>query len=104
MQFQPYFHLLDDELIGFTVYATDPEDGNYWIMAFMIDKHHQNKGYGKLAMIKLIAFIKEMHGCDKIILGHRVENELAARLYSSLGFKEISRNEHEITRCLELLD
>lgn len=49
-------------------------------------------------MNALIHHLQEEHGCDCILLGHRPENSTAARLYISLGFIEVGRDEHEIVR------
>lgn len=90
----------DEELVGFSVYAVDPEDGSYWIMAFMIDQKYQNRGFGRTGMDALIRTIKAEHHCDKIVIGHRIENERASNLYTSLGFVEMSRDEVEVIREL----
>lgn len=90
----------DEELVGFTVYAVDPEDGSYWIMAYMIDQKYQNRGFGRTGMDALIRYLKAEHHCDKIVIGHRIENECASNLYTSLGFDEVSRDEVEVVREL----
>lgn len=90
----------DEELVGFSVYAVDPEDGSYWIMAYMIDQKYQNRGFGRTGMDALIRTIKAEHHCDKIVIGHRIENERASNLYTSLGFVEVSRDEVEVIREL----
>lgn len=91
---------VDEQLVGFTVYAIDPDDGNYWIMAYMIDHKFQHKGFGRSGMKELIRYIKEKHNCNKIVLGHRSENQRASNLYVSLGFIEVSRDEREVIREL----
>lgn len=90
----------DEELVGFSVYAVDPEDGSYWIMAFMIDQKYQNRGFGRTGMDALIRTIKAEHHCDRIVIGHRIENERASNLYTSLGFVGMSRDEVEVIREL----
>ncbi|MCR2805931.1 GNAT family N-acetyltransferase [Paenibacillus soyae] len=87
-------------LVGLAVYAADPDDGSYWVMAFVIDRRYQSLGLGRAAMEELLRHMKEKHGCDRIRLGHRPENERAARLYASLDFREIERNDREIVREL----
>lgn len=83
------------------MYACDPDDGNYWIMAFVLDKNFQRRGLGRSAMTELTAYMREKHGCSSIRLGHRLNNERAAQLYQSLGFIEIGREGLEVIRCLE---
>ncbi|RJX39863.1 GNAT family N-acetyltransferase [Paenibacillus pinisoli] len=100
--FTPLSLYHSEQLVGLAIYAVDPEDGMYWIMAYLIDHQHQRKGYGLLGMKALIRYIREKHGCDTIVLGHRVENKQAAKLYDSVGFVEVSRDEHEVRRELQL--
>jgi ribosomal protein S18 acetylase RimI-like enzyme len=51
-------------------------------------------------METLIRYIKAEHNCEKIVLGHRPENESASNLYASLGFTEVNRNDREVIRQL----
>lgn len=94
--FTPLAIFAEGELAGLSVFAVDPIDGSCWIMAFMIDRKHQNKGIGRAGMEELLRYIRKEHGFDQIILGHRPENERASHLYASLGFTEINRNEREV--------
>ncbi|NMO94300.1 GNAT family N-acetyltransferase [Paenibacillus lemnae] len=92
------------DLVGFIVFCNRPdEDGNYWIPALMIDEQYQGRGFGKSAMDKLIEHMSSMN-CNKIMIGHRPDNLLAAQLYESLGFKKVSEEviDGEIIRLLEL--
>ncbi|EGL19970.1 GNAT family N-acetyltransferase [Paenibacillus sp. HGH0039] len=100
--FTPLAMYNGEQLIGFAVYAVDPDDGSYWIMAYMIDHKFQHKGLGRSGMKELVRYIHEKHGCDKIVLGHRAENERASHLYASLGFEEVDRDGIEIIRELTL--
>ena len=79
------------KLVGFTMYGKDPEDQNYWIYVFMIDKRYQRQGYGKAAMIQLIGHIRHEHRCEKIMIGHKPDNEIAGRLYESVGFQDTGK-------------
>lgn len=90
----------DEQLAGLAIYAQDPEDGSYWIMAFMIDKAHQNRGIGKNAMRAVIEHMRKEHNLEHITIGHRHGNEVAARLYEGLGFLEVERNRREVIRRL----
>lgn len=92
----------DEQPVGLAIYAVDPDDGSYWIMAFMIDRRFQQRGLGRAGMKKLIGHMKEKYACDRILLGHRPENRRAAGLYASLGFAETGRDEREVIRLLKL--
>lgn len=100
--FTPLALYTNQQLVGLAVYATDPDDGSYWIMAFMIDRQFQGRGLGRSGIEALVRYMKEKHNCGKIVLGHRPENERAAGLYASLGFVEIDRSQREVIRELTI--
>ena len=62
----------------------------YYVWRFMVDEKYQNKGYGREALEKAIAFLKTRPCGDAryIILSYERENTVAKKLYASLGFNE----------------
>lgn len=93
----------DKDLVGFILMFRDTgksneygDDDAYDIMRFMIDKNHQNKGYGKMAMKHAIDYIKTqpMGSAEAIYLSFEPENLIAKGLYESLGFKETGQIMH----------
>lgn len=92
----------DNLIVGIVAYGIDPDIQTPWITTVMIDQKYQRKGYGREAVKQLTDLIMTRHQCKKIIIGHRPENDVAAKLYDSLGFHEIDRNDEEIVRCLQL--
>lgn len=89
-------------IVGVVAYGIDPDVDTPWITTVMIDQRYQGKGYGREAVKQLIEWIIKRHNYKKIIIGHRPNNHVAAKLYDSLGFKEIEQKDQEIIRCLEL--
>ncbi len=80
-----------DTMVGFVLYGREwPLEPNRWgIARFMIDKNHQGKGYGKAAMQEMIRLVKEHDpGTKGISLSYVPGNEVARKLYSSVGFRE----------------
>ncbi|MGH7892396.1 MAG: GNAT family N-acetyltransferase, partial [Thermodesulfobacteriota bacterium] len=63
----------------------DNRDGRYWLSAFLIDKKHQQRGYGKKALGLLIRVLK-VKGVEALYLSYTPDNASAWRLYKSLGF------------------
>ena len=87
-------------MIGFNEAALYDYDGevdtpevlrnNYSIWRFMIDKRYQGRGYGKEAMRLALDYVRTFL-CGKAeycSLSYEPENEVAAKLYHSFGFKE----------------
>lgn len=63
---------------------------NYSIWRFMIDKRYQGRGYGREAMKLALDFVRTFPcgKADYCSLSYEPENEVAAKLYHSFGFKE----------------
>ena len=59
----------------------------------MIDKNHQNKGYGKAAMQLALDFIRTWPcgEAEYCWLSYEPENEVARKLYKSFGFVEAEK-------------
>ena len=88
---RPFGIYADDKLVGFCMFAFDPEDEDeedrYWLWRFMIDKNEQGKGYGQAALSEIINYFKE-NGADRLYLSTEPENELGLHVYRKAGFKE----------------
>ena len=89
----------DDIMVGFLMFAKDPDDGLYYINRFMIDKRYQGKGFGRKALKILIEELK-VRGADTIDVIHKPDNANAIRLYRDLGFKptDDKLDDNEISR------
>lgn len=104
---EPYYNPLaiynGDTIVGFAMYALDPDDGKYWIYRFMIDEKFQGRGYGKGAMIKIIELLKKIPECREIMISYVPGNIVAEKLYTSLGFERTGETEcGEIAVCLKI--
>ena len=87
-------------MIGFVIADDDAErekypflNNNYLIWRFMIDRNHQNKGYGKAAMQLALDFIRTWPcgEAEYCWLSYEPENETARKLYRSFGFMEAEK-------------
>ncbi|TFD98388.1 GNAT family N-acetyltransferase [Jeotgalibacillus sp. R-1-5s-1] len=94
LNFLPDFHAMgvyhDDEMVGFTLFGLDRDDGEFWIYRMMVDEKHQGKGYGKKAIRLVIDEIRKMKEDrhSTITLSYEPENTFAASLYTGMGFVE----------------
>ncbi|QTD40418.1 GNAT family N-acetyltransferase [Sporosarcina sp. Te-1] len=94
----PFAIYADEQPVGFVMITygiTGYEipsiaDDSYCILRLMIDEHHQNRGYGREAMIKALEFIHTFPaGPAKYCwISYGAENSAAKKLYESLGFRE----------------
>ena len=86
-EWHPVAIYYDDEIIGFAMYGSFGLNKDTWIDRIMIDEKHQGKGYGKLAMIKLIDVVSKEYGVNVIYLSITEENRAAYTLYKNIGFE-----------------
>lgn len=79
-----------EEMIGFTMFGIDPDDGNYWIYRLMIDEKFQGNGLGTEAVRKVIEFIKSINvtKIPCIMIGYNPGNKGAQATYKKAGFVE----------------
>jgi ribosomal protein S18 acetylase RimI-like enzyme len=84
-------HLVSSEqTIGYLwigVAGTDPE--RWWVWDIMIDEEFRGRGHGREAML-LAEELARREGASTIGLNVFGHNQVARRLYSSLGFRETS--------------
>ena len=86
-----------DTMVGFIQYSYTPlwpedpwDSDSYNLWKLMIDVNHQGKGYGKQAILKIIDEMKTMPNGPASYIDVHVcpDNEVAMKLYDSLGFKD----------------
>ena len=78
-----------EQLIGFAMYGlwiNEGERGRVWLDRFFIDERFQGRGYAKPVLIQLIRKIHEEYGYDEVYLSVYESNQLAIKVYQSLGF------------------
>ena len=83
------FAVYDDEtVVGFIMMGYYEAKEYYTLWKFMIDKRHQNKGYGRKALELGIQFIKDKFDAKEVYTGVVPGNDVAKNLYKSIGFKD----------------
>ena len=92
----------DDEVVGFLMYEYCPskdrdEDEEYFqnapyyhLFRYMIGEQYQDKGYGRVAMERLIEHMKTrpQGPADAIFICYCPPNVVAKKFYESFGFKD----------------
>ena len=98
----------DDVLVGFVMLydptlAQDPEEPDFFLWRLMIDKTHQRKGLGHMAVNVLIDYVRTRPGAKKLLVSHMSKADALARFYASFGFIHTGREEDgEKVMALEL--
>ncbi len=93
----------DETPIGFLLYVYLEERQQHWIFRLMIAAENQRRGYGRTAMRLLIERMRAIQGCNQIYISYERENDVARKLYGSLGFRVTGEIfEGEEVACLDL--
>lgn len=90
------------ELVGFAMYGHERWQGDYWIARLMIGRDHQGKGHGRDATLAVIQEMRQLPGCDSIVLDFKRDNHAARRLYERLSFVIFAEDEHSCLARLTL--
>lgn len=88
--YKPVGLYADKLLVGFAMYGRFPnknENNRVWLDRFLIDAHHQGKGYGTIMLQALIQKLVQEFLCTKIYLSVYEENQSAVYLYKKFGFE-----------------
>ena len=83
----------DDILVGFIMMGYYEVKQYYTLWKFMIDQRYQNKGYGRQALELGLEFIKEKFHPKDIFTGVVPGNDVAKKLYESVGFADTGLKE-----------
>jgi diamine N-acetyltransferase len=78
-------------VVGFLMWAVDPEDGAAWLGGITIDAAQQGKGFGRAAVS---AALTELDA-PSFALSYQPDNTAARALYASLGFVETGELEDD---------
>jgi diamine N-acetyltransferase len=76
-------------MVGFVELAYEPGSADeYWVFHFFIDVRFQGRGYGRVAIARLIELVAREHPqAQALQLVVHPENTAAQRLYASAGFR-----------------
>jgi diamine N-acetyltransferase len=100
------FGIYDDGTpVGFFMYAYNFSNREFeaFITRLMVDENHQGRGYGKFGMQQMLAIFRQDNRIHSVGISYEPDNEIARKLYASLGFVETGRMlENETVAVLRL--
>ena len=91
--------------VGFLMYAFNFEHPTQqaFIIRLMVDEKQQGKGYGRFGMQWLLDRFRAHDRIRCVGISYEPDNEVARKLYASLGFQETGRMiEGEVEAVLQL--
>ena len=83
----PFAIYADDTLVGFIMFGFYELRNQYTLWKFLIDEKYQNKGYGKIALLLGIEYMKKQYDIKEMYTGVAIDNNVAEHLYQSIGFQ-----------------
>ncbi len=89
----PLAIVADGAIVGHLMWAIDDADGSRWIGGVEIDASVQGRGIGRAALEAVIARLSADPDCREVALSYDPDNEVARRLYASLGLVETGERE-----------
>jgi len=102
---KPLAICLGAQVIGFMMWAADPDDGSCWLGGIIIDSAFQRQGYGRQAVLAALAKLSAEHSFRHFALSYQPANTAARQLYRQLGFVETGEQEgDEIVARFDLND
>jgi len=84
-----------EDVVGFVMWAVDPDDGSGWIGGLVVDRARQRRGYGRAAVLAVLERLRREHACPSAALSYAPGNAAARALYRSLGFVETGEREDD---------
>lgn len=86
----PFGAYIQDEPVGFVMYALNPSHFRFqaFVSRLMVDHHFQARGYGRQIMQLVLDDFRKNEAVKNVGISYEPENEIARRLYASLGFVE----------------
>lgn len=100
----PFAVYADETMVGFVMLGYYELKEQYTLWKIMIDKEHQNRGYGREALRLGIRFPVDSFGAKEIYTAYESSNSVARDLYRSFGFREtgeVAGNDVEMRLVLD---
>ena len=85
---------LKEEPVGFFMWVQESKV-KISIWRFMVDKEHQQKSIGRVALNLALFEIKKVSGLQEIEICYNPKNSVAKGFYSSFGFSEVGMDEDD---------
>ena len=82
-----------DEPVGFVMLSIIPEKAEYFLWRFMIDARFQGRGYGKLALQKVVDHARTLPGAEAFYTSHLKGDHGPEGFYLNFGFAHTGKVE-----------
>ncbi|HEM2741732.1 GNAT family N-acetyltransferase [Streptococcus suis] len=91
----PYAVKSGQRIVGFVLLSIQ-EDKSYYVWRLLIDRHYQNRGYGKEVIRQVIGLAKENPSCHTITMNYVIGNHKMRYILEKLGFQSVGLEGQEM--------
>ncbi|HEM6394566.1 GNAT family N-acetyltransferase [Streptococcus suis] len=91
----PYAVKSGQKIVGFVLLSIQ-EDKSYYVWRLLIDRHYQNRGYGKEVIRQVIGLAKEDPSCHTITMNYVIGNHKMRYILEKLGFQSVGLEGQEM--------
>ncbi|HEL2552676.1 TPA: GNAT family N-acetyltransferase [Streptococcus suis] len=91
----PYAVKAGQKIVGFVLLSIQ-EDKSYYVWRLLIDRHYQNRGYGKEVIRQVIGLAKEDPSCHTITMNYVIGNHKMRYILEKLGFQSVGLEGQEM--------
>lgn len=91
----PYAVKSGQRIVGFVLLSIQ-EDKSYYVWRLLIDRHYQNRGYGKEVIRQVIGLAKEDPSCHTITMNYVIGNHKMRYILEKLGFQSVGLEGQEM--------
>ncbi|HEM5993937.1 TPA: GNAT family N-acetyltransferase [Streptococcus suis] len=97
----PYAVKSGQRIVGFVLLSIQ-EDHSYYVWRLLIDRHYQNRGYGKEVIRQVIGLAKEDPSCHTITMNYVIGNHKMRYILEKLGFQSVGLEGQEMKMELSI--
>ncbi|HET9588771.1 MAG TPA: GNAT family N-acetyltransferase [Anaerolineales bacterium] len=89
-KFYPFGAYEGEDPVGFVMYALNPNHSRFqaFVIRLMVDQRFQGRGYGREIMYLVLKSFRKDEQIRNVGISYEPANEVARKLYASLGFIE----------------
>ncbi|HFI0631492.1 TPA: GNAT family N-acetyltransferase [Streptococcus suis] len=95
-QLYPYAVMFGRKVVGFVLLSIQAEDKSYYVWRLLIDKNHQNRGYGKEVIRQVIGLAQEDSLFQKVTMHYVIGNHKMRYILEKFGFQSVGMIGQEI--------
>ncbi|HEM3182280.1 TPA: GNAT family N-acetyltransferase [Streptococcus suis] len=97
----PYAVKSGQKIVGFVLLSIQ-EDKSYYVWRLLIDRHYQNRGFGKEVIRQVLRRARDDQQCHKVTVNYVIGNHKMRYILEKLGFQFIGLEGQEMKMELSI--